>query len=44
MQDCSVRYVDFSTVLNFQQYNDQVKGRVSIPVAGQASATADETI
>jgi len=30
MQDCLVRDVDFSTVLNFQQYNDQVKACVSI--------------
>jgi len=30
MQDYLARDVDFSTVLNFQQYNGQVKGWVSI--------------
>jgi len=34
MQDCLVRDVDFSTVLNFQHYNDQVKAWVSIRGAG----------
>jgi len=39
MQDCLVRDVDFSTVLNFQHYNDQVNAWVSIPATGPPSKT-----